>query len=518
MASGIAPDDLHHGAFSDDPPWLVDPDALTWHRGLDRLRAEVRASVPELTRPRRTPPGFRVVATAHHLGSALTFWAVRERRAERSEKLAGLSRRLRQAFERLGPTYIKLGQILSSGEGIFPEELVDEFKKCRDQVPAEPWPVVKQVIEEELGRPLGTVFAHMEEEPLAAASVAQVHRATLLDGTPVVAKVQRPTVARLVTRDLHVMAWIAPKLVGRIPVAALANPPALVELFAETITEELDFRLEAENMLDIARTLAQLDQRGYVIPRPHPELVTSRLLVMERLEGFKFEDVAGMQDAGVDTEAVVRTGMIAFLEGAMLHGIFHGDLHGGNLFVLPDGRTALLDFGITGRLSQPKRLALLQLLVAASNNDLKHQLAALRDLGALPPDTDLDAVIVDLGLDRPVVDPTTMAPEELVGEIQNLIKALLGYGARLPKELMLFIKDLVFVDGAIATLAPDLDIFAEIASVSLHFATRHGERIMNELGLSYDPDWAPDLTGVKASFGLDASVDGLTYRDLQARR
>ena len=159
------------------------------------------------------------------------------------------------------------------------------------------------------------------------------------------------------------MAWLAPHLVGRIPVAALANPPALVELFAETIVEELDFRLEAANMLDIATVLAELDQRGYVVPRPHPSLVTRRVLVMERLSGFKFDDVAGMHDAGIDTEEVVRTGMIAFMEGAMIHGIFHGDLHGGNLFVLPDGRTALLDFGIVGRLDDARRRAFLRLML-----------------------------------------------------------------------------------------------------------------------------------------------------------
>ena len=207
------------------------------------------------------------------------------------------------------------------------------------------------------------MFSSFERTPLAAASIAQVHRATLLDGTDVVVKVQRPSVAHRVHQDLRVMAWLAPFLVGRIPVSALANPPALVELFAETITEELDFRLEAENMLDVARSFAELDQRGYVVPRPHPVLVTRRMLVMERLEGFKFEDVAGMKDAGVDTEGVVRTGMIGFMEGAMIHGIFHGDLHGGNLFVLPDGRTALLDFGIIARLPERKRLAFLGLLV-----------------------------------------------------------------------------------------------------------------------------------------------------------
>ena len=201
----------------------------------------------------------------------------------------------------------------------------------------------------------------------------------------------------------------------------------------------------------------------------------------------------------------------------MLHGIFHGDLHGGNLFVLPDGRTALLDFGITGRLGEQARLAFLRLLMGASMNDVRGQLAAMRDLGALPADTDLDAVIRDLGLDGPPVDPTTLSPEELTGEIQRVIKALLGYGARMPKELMLFVKNLVFLDGAIATLAPDLDLFAEIAQISMYFATTHGERIASEVGI--DPrEREMDLTGVKASFGVDADTASITYREIRQRR
>jgi ubiquinone biosynthesis protein len=225
-----------------------------------------------------------------------------------------------------------------------------------------------------------------------------------------------------------------------------------------------------------------------------------------------------MHDAGLDTEAIVRAGMIGFLEGCMICGIFHGDLHGGNLFVRPDGRTALLDFGITARMSPAERLAFLRLLMTASMNDPKGQLAALRDLGALPPDTDLDAVTRDLRLDGPPVDPTQLTPEELLGEIQGTVKQLLAYGARLPKTLMLFVKNLVFLDGAIATLAPDLDLFAEITHISMYFASQHGLRIAAELGV--DPDsYAMDLTGVKAGFGVDpASTPSLTYRDLQKRR
>ena len=510
--------DTEFGTFSDSGPWVVDPDTLAWRRGLAGVRRRLAASLPQLTRAGRLPPVRRLGTTVRHAGPALALWYLRERRRGGTESIAGISRRLRVVAERLGPTYIKLGQIIASGDGVFPPELVAEFKWCRDQVTPEQWPVVEQVLTEELGGPISTVFASVEHTPLAAASIAQVHAATLRDGTPVVVKVQRPSVSARVRQDLAVMAWLAPHLVGRIPVAALANPPALVELFAETIVEELDFRLEAENMLDVAMTFAALDQRDFVVPRPHPTLVTRRMLVMERLDGFHFGDVEGMQAAGIDTEAVVRAGMIGFLEGALFYGIFHGDLHGGNLFVLPSGKTALLDFGITGRLTEAKRLALLGLVVGASNADIPAQVAALRDLGAFPGELDVQHVIDVLGLDRPPVDPTALTADELVAEMQHSIKTLLGIGARLPKELMLFVKNLMFLDGAIATLAPDLDLFAEVEAIALLFAAKHGERIMAQLGLEQAEHWAPDMSGIKSGFGVDASTEGLTHRELQARR
>jgi ubiquinone biosynthesis protein len=510
--------DTEFGVFTDEGPWVLDLEHLAWKTGLDRVRAELQSTLPELIRPRKVPPGARVGTTVRNLGGALGLWYLTERRRGGSEKVAGISRRLRIAAERLGPTYIKLGQIVASGDGIFPPELVAEFKWCRDRVPPEPWPVVERVLTEELGRPLSEVFGSLDHVPLAAASIAQVHAARLVDGTDVVVKVQRPSVAQRVRQDLAVMSWLAPHLVGRIPIAALANPPALVELFAETIVEELDFRLEAENMLDIAATFADLGQRDFVVPRPHPTLVTRRMLVMERLSGFNFSDVEGMRAAGIDTDAVVRSGMIGFLEGAMMYGVFHGDLHAGNLFILPSGKIALLDFGITARLSEPKRLALLSLIVGASNGHIPSQVAALRDLGALPPNTDVDAVIAQLGLDRPPIDPTTLTADELVGELQRSIKSLLALGARMPKELMLFVKNMVFLDGAIATLAPDLDLFGEIETISLMFAEKHGERIMRQLGLQRQDDWKPDLSSMKAGFGVDESTERLTHRQLQARR
>ena len=509
--------DVERYSFTDHGPWVVDPDAITWRNGLNEIRARTKREAAQLARPPRFPSAVRMVKTGVALGTALGAWELREHRKGGSVSRAGISRRLRKAFEKLGPTYIKLGQIVSAGEGIFPPELVNEFRLCRDEVPAESFEDVVRVVEEDLDKPMDRVFAAFARKPIAAASIAQVHAARLLTGENVVVKVQRPDVARLVRQDLRAMSWMAPKLVGRIPVAALANPPAIVELFADTIVEELDFRLEADNMLDIGRVLAETNQRSIIVPRPHPTLVTKRVLVMERLYGHNFDDVESIRAANIDTKAVIRAGLITTLEGAMLYGIFHGDLHPGNLFVDDSGRVSLMDFGIVGRLAESQRLAFIRVLMGGVTNDVRTQLSALCDLGALPKDTDVDAVIKELGLDRPPVDPTKMTAQELINEMREIVSKLVEFGARMPKELMLFIKNLLFLDGAIATLAPDLDLIQETFHVATYFATKHGERLASETGTSGEP-FEIDLEGFKASFGLDSSVQTLTYEDLQERR
>ena len=402
--------------------------------------------------------------------------------------------------------------------GAVSPELVEEFAKCRDQVRPEDFDTVRSVVETDLGAPIEEIFERFDPEALASASIAQVHAAVLRTGEEVVVKVQRPTIRTQVHKDLKVMSWLAPFLVGRIPIAALANPPALVELFAETISEELDFRLEAQNMLDVAATFAALEARGFIIARPHPRLVTRRVLVMERLHGFAFEDLESMRNAGIDTHEVIRIGVKGFTEGSMVHGIFHGDLHAGNLFVTAEGRIALMDFGITARMTPLERSAFLRMMLGGATGDVRTQIEAFRDLGALPPDTDVDDVMRELGLDKAPVDPTSLSQDQLLEEIQRIIKALLAMGARLPKVLMLYVKNLVFLDGAIANLAPELDLIAEMAELSNYMASAHGERFADEMGLDMS-GFAANPEAIKVGLGIvDEGVESVTYHDLQERR
>jgi ubiquinone biosynthesis protein len=213
----------------------------------------------------------------------------------------------------------------------------------------------------------------------------------------------------------------------------------------------------------------------------------------------------------------LQAGLIASLEGALIYGVFHGDLHGGNLVVQTDGRTVLFDFGQTGRLTEPQRLAFLRLLTTGMVGDARGQLVALRDLGAFPPDVDIEAVVADLDLDGPVKDPVNMSADELMKEMRDITAKLLGYGARAPKELMLFVKNMMFLNSATAVLAPDLDMIEQMMQVYAYFAQQHGERIMRDIGVDA-ARITPDRDAVKAAFMVESDVERLTFRDLQTRR
>ncbi len=509
--------DNEFGSFSDCGPWILPETAPEWAAGLQNEREKLKNDYNRILAAGKIRAFARLLQLAWRVGPPLAIWYFLDKKKPKNVSRALLARRLRKAFQKLGPTYIKLGQIISSGEGIFPKELVSEFKLLRDRVPPEKFKTVKKVIGEELGSQTSNVFSFIDKTPIAAASIAQVHLARLKTGEEVAVKVRRPKLEFLVRNDLSVMETVAPYLVGKIPIAALANPPALVELFAETVLEELDFRLEAENMLDIAKALAKSEHRAIIVPRPHPVFVTKRLLVMEKLEGFYFEEGEKMRSAGIDTEKVLHEGVVSFLEGVMLHGVFHGDLHGGNLFVQQDGRIALLDFGITGRLDPAKRQAFLRLIISATINNVTNQVTALQELGAFPGDIPTDQIVKDLRLDEPSADVTQMSAAELTDQLKELTKHLLDYGAHIPKELMLFVKNMLFLDSAVGNLAPEIDIFQEFTSIAMYFATRYSSYIVEQTGINLKEN--PITTeGFKSSLGVSQDTEKLTYQDIRQRR
>ena len=279
---------------------------------------------------------------------------------------AGISRRLRTAFEHLGSSYVKLGQIISGGEGLFPDELVTEFKLLRDQVPPEPFADVRAVVEVDLGGSLEELFELVRRD--ARSRPPRSPRCTppaCVTGEEVVVKVQRPRVAQLFRDDIAALSWLAPRLDRPDPGHRARQPAGAGRAVRGDGHRGARLPPRGARTCSTSPTCSpRPSQRGIIVPRPHPTLVTRRVLVMERLDGFAFDDVESMHAAGIDTHALLQAGLIASLEGALIYGVFHGDLHGGNLVVQPDGRTALFDFGITGRLDEPQRLAFLRLLDA----------------------------------------------------------------------------------------------------------------------------------------------------------
>jgi ubiquinone biosynthesis protein len=506
--------DLAIGAFTENGPWRVDPESMPWRTGIDQLRAETQAQVPSLV-DRRRAPALRLAKVGAIILGAVGPWAVRKRLNIGAPTTIVLARRLRRAFERLGTTYIKLGQIVASADGMLPPDLVQEFKACRDEVPAETFETVRSIVESDLGHPLEDIFASFDREPIAAASIAQVHAARLHTGEAVVVKVQRPRVAKIVPADLRTMSWLAPILVRRVPQLALVNLPAYIELFAETIVEELDFRLEAQNMLDIAAVLAKTDQRAVVVPRPHPELVTRRVLVMERLHGFKIDDQASMRAAGVDPSEVFTSLMVSFFEGAGIFGVFHGDLHGGNMIVTADGKAGIFDFGITGRFDDVARTALMKLLLGGLTEDVTEQIRSFRDLGGFPPDADLDAIAAEIDIEQLRSAGAEASPEEMAAQMQALVKQLLDHGAKLPKPLFLYMKGMIYLNGAIAALASDVNILDTLGKVFTYFAESHGDVFTNDFGVDLSGIAFDELIQAQMGGQLGVDVkDGISFNEL----
>ena len=402
-----------------------------------------------------------MAGTAARGGIARRAWVVSTTFGRHALRLREpLPRRIRSAFTELGPTFVKVGQVIASSPGLFPKDWIAEFASLRDRVPPFPGDEARRIVEEDLGRPLRSAFATFDDVPMAAASIGQVHGATLLDGSRVVVKVQRPGLVEQVRSDLRALLLLC-ELLERIPQTAVGSPRALAEDFARTLHEEMDFRLEADNMERMRSIFESEDITDAVVPVVHHHLVGKRVLTMERIDGIHFSDVEAMRAAGLDTARLLRLGVQTVVEGALVHGFFHGDLHAGNIAVLPTGTFVLFDFGIVGRLTESVRARLAQYLIATTTNDYASMIRALDSFGSIPAGVDVPTMAAELQeLYAPFVENGVVVAQ--LGELMDtMIRSMVRYRVRIPRELVLLSKQMLYLEGAAHTLAPDVDLLGE---------------------------------------------------------
>jgi aarF domain-containing kinase len=372
----------------------------------------------------------------------------------------------RQAFEDLGPTYIKLGQLVASSHGMFPERYCQEFRKCLDRVRPFAFEDVSRTLREELGRDPSEVFASIEPVPLASASIAQVHVARLLDGQEVVIKVQRPRIDKIVAADLRVLRLVA-KAGAFLPHGELANPVGIVEDFESCIREELDFRLEAGNMREFNRIMEIQGQGQVAAPRVIAELSSRRVLVMERFFGHRVDDVEQFKALAIDAEDRLLVGMRAWFQCLILHGFFHGDVHAGNLMALSDGRIGFLDFGIVGRFAPERRRQVTDYLLAFATGDFRKLAETMVAMGSLDPAAiDLDALAADLCAAYEPVLSNELAPAKYADIIPTILRTGIKHGMRLPRDFVLVAKQMLYFDRYAKLLAPGLNVFRDPRIVS----------------------------------------------------
>ncbi len=455
----------------------LEAEVQRWHRSLGAERERIVGEAEELATPRlrRIPFAALFVVLIKFVWYSLSglFRRTPERRAVR------WSKHLVQAG---GPAYVKLGQLIATAKGALPDAWTEAFAWCRDEVPDLRRGVAEAVIDEELGHRRAEIFESIEPKPVAAASIAQVHIGRLADGTEVAVKVQRPGLRERFETDiraLSIIALLADRLSRR---ARIANLPGFVELFAQLVLEELDFRLEAMNMTEIGLANEDAGLDHIRVPRPIPGLVTGRVLVMERMAGVRYTDAA-IAHPELDGHRIVRLAVQGVLEHALLYGVFHGDLHAGNVLIDEAGNFSLVDFGIAGRLDATQRAAMAKMVIGFARNDFAAQVAAVAELGALPPGIDLEPLIREFAeestamlaaIDRPLsqIDFGTMT-----AQVARAIRLLAEHRFRQPKELVLFSKNMLYLNGLCNSFAPDINLLSEIAPVFLYFQTKYPKEI-----------------------------------------
>jgi ubiquinone biosynthesis protein len=371
-----------------------------------------------------------------------------------------LPQRVRMALEEMGPTFIKLGQIMGTRVDLFPPEWIHELEKLHRRVPPVPFECLRKELEADLGAPADQVFAAFDFQPLAAASIAQVHRARLHDGTEVIVKIRRPGIQRIVDADLRLMDKLAKLLEFEFPELENFRPREVVRQFSQSIHREMNFVNECRNterMSDLFRT-----DLTVVIPRIYWNHVSERIAVQDYIEGVTGLDPGAVEAAGLDRRLLAKVGARAVLRMILVEGFFHADPHDGNLLYLPGNRIAFIDFGMTGRLSATRRNQVVNLLYGIIERDAAGTADVLLDWSGAS-DVDPDRLIVDMDNFIDSYHGAPLKQISLTNMLSDLTRLMRQHHLSLPADLALLFRALVALDGMGRQNDPDFDIFTETA-------------------------------------------------------
>jgi predicted unusual protein kinase regulating ubiquinone biosynthesis (AarF/ABC1/UbiB family) len=440
---------------------------------------------------------YVMVATVRHLAHGPTAMLRLPRdRAAGAALGAAVSVGLVEAFMALGPTFVKLGQLIASSPGMFPAPLADACLRTLDNVPPFPADVALGIVEDDLGAAAAEIFADFDPQPLSAASIAQVHGCTLADGREAVLKIQRPAIRDRMNRDLRMMYRMA-RLVDRTRTGHLMNAPGVVEDLHQVTNEELNFALEAHRQAEFRDHIGAFgDNRWITAPAVYWDHCGPRVICMERLRGTPMDRFAEIKARGIDGELVLRRGLKAWMEATLVHGPFHGDVHAGNIWVLDDGRAAYLDFGIMGELPDAHRQALRDAQYTVMiDGDYTRIVRAWQRIGILSHDVGpVDEVAARL---KAVLDPMfdmTLGQVSLAFVLRQQLELQHEYGARAARELVLVSKQLMYFERYAKELAPDYNMARDLFLVQNVFPEPVA-RLADERGIHFPDDSVPHALG-----------------------
>ncbi len=368
--------------------------------------------------------------------------------------------RVRRALEELGPTFVKLGQVLATRMDLFSPEWIAEFERLQDRAPVEDAKEIQQQLEADLGAPAETIFKNLDWEPLAAASIAQVHRAQLNDGTDVILKIRRPGIRKTVEADLRLLERIAKIIETEEPELKRFKPHEMARQFSLSLRRELDFTSECRNAERIAESF--IDQSDIIIPKTYGEWECERLNVQQYIDGIAGKNLDAVDAAGLDKKILARRGAHAVLKMVIEDGFFHADPHPGNVFYLPENRIAFIDFGMVGHLSEARRNEVVMLLHGMVEQKSEQVVEILLDWSG-EVDVDTQSLTVDIDTFLNQYHGASLKQVNFSEMFGGLTAMLRAHELTLPPDLILLMKAFVSLEGMGRRLDPDFDISAEIS-------------------------------------------------------